>query len=185
MARRLRVVPTGYVYHVGNRGSRRGPLFHDASEFDAFEQQIAVARNMFEVRLIAYCLMSNHLHFLLWPLDDHAISRFMQWLTGTHAQQFRWRTNSIGEGAVYQSRFWAQPTFDALHLLAAWRYIERNPVEAGLVAHAQDWQWSSASTLERSQERLTLDLGPIARPPDWLDLVNASYVDRFIDYVSC
>ena len=136
---------------------------------------------MFAVRIIAYCLMSNHWHFLLWPLEDLALSRFMHWLTGTHARRRRRWTNTVGEGAIYQARFWAQPIFDALHLLAAWRYIERNPVEAGLVTRAEKWPWSSASEVDF--EALKLDLGPVPKPGNWLEIVNAGYVDHLIDYL--
>jgi putative transposase len=184
MARPHRYLPAGYVYHVGNRGSRRGPLFDSAGDFDAFERLVAQARELVAVRIIAYCLMFNHWHFLLWPLDDNAVSSFMHRLNGRHGRRRRWRTKTVGQGAVYQARFWAFPTFDELHTLAAWRYVERNPVEAGLVKQAEHWRWSSASAVNRDTG-LQIDLGPVRRPDNWFDVVNSSSVDRFVDYFDC
>ena len=172
----------GYVYHVGNRGSRKGPLFDSPADFDAFVQLLSMARERHPVRIIAYCLMSNHWHFLLWPMEDGALSRFMHWLTGKHALERRQNTKTVGEGAVYQSRFWAVPMFDPLHLLAAWRYVERNPVEAGLVGRAEEWQWSSACATNTDSGGLNVDLGPLPRTANWLEVVNSSSVDHLIDY---
>jgi len=182
MARRNRDLPAGYVYHVGNRGSRKGPLFDSPADFHAFEQLVAMARNLHPVRILAYCLMFNHWHFLLWPMEDDALSRFMHWVTGRHALLRRRNTQTVGEGAVYQSRFWAIPMLDHWHHLAAWRYVERNPVEAGLVMRAEEWRWSSACQANRANDVLSLDLGPLPRSSDWLEIVNASSVDQLIDY---
>jgi putative transposase len=181
MARRHRELPVGYVYHVGNRGSRKGPLFDSPTDFDAFERLTAMARDRHPVRILSYCLMSNHWHFLVWPMEDGALSDFMHLLTGKHALGRRRKTKTVGEGAVYQSRFWDVPMLDHLHLLAAWRYIERNPVEAGLVTRAEEWRWSSACQT-RGENALSLDLGPVPRSHNWLDIVNASSADHLIDY---
>jgi putative transposase len=182
MARKKRELPAGYVYHVGNRGSRKGPLFDRPADFDGFVELVKLARNLNAVRIVSYCLMSNHWHFLLWPMEDDAISGFMHWLTGQHGLLRRRETNTVGEGAVYQSRFWAVPMLDHLHLLAAWRYIERNPVEASLVERAEEWRWSGACPRNGEDNVLDLDLGPLPRPANWLEVVNASYADHLIDY---
>jgi putative transposase len=184
MARRPRLVPAGFVYHVGNRGSRKGPLFDGPDDYAEFERLVAATRELHAVRIIAYCLMVNHWHFLLWPLADDVLSPFMKSLTETHATDWRRGTKTVGQGAVYQARFWDTPTLDHLHLLAAWRYIERNPVEAGLVARAEDWHWSSAA-IDRPDRALVVDRGPIPRPENWLEIVNSSCVDWIIDYVDC
>ena len=182
MARPPRSVPAGFVYHVVNRGSRRGPLFDTPDGYAQFERLVAVTREQHAVRIIAYCLMFNHWHFLLWPLADDVVSVFMKRLTEAHAARWRQETNTVGQGAVYQARFWDTPMFDTLHLLAAWRYIERNPVAAGLVARAEDGPWSRAA-IDRPDRTLTVDRGPIPRPTNWGDIVNSRCVDWFIDYI--
>ena len=107
----------------------------------------------------------------------------MHWLTGKHARRRRHLTQTRGQGAVYQARFWAHPIYDDLQLLAAWRYIERNPVEAGLVKRAKTGAGRARRRSADEPGRLTLDLGPCRRPVNWLDIVNASYYNQFIDYV--
>ena len=91
--------------------------------------------------------MPNHWHLLLWPEHDGDLSNFLHWVTGTHARRFRKATNTVGQGAVYQSRFVAVGVTDLIHLLNVWRYIERNPVEAGLAALPWEYPWSSAAGL--------------------------------------
>ena len=124
------------------------------------------------MRIVAYCLMPNHWHLLLWPETDRDLSRYLHWVTGTHAHRWRRTTETLGEGAVYQGRFGSTVVLDQLHLLSVWRYIERNPVEAGLTRRCEEWPWSSAAHLVGRHSDLTLDAGPIARPPDWLAIVN-------------
>jgi putative transposase len=171
------------VYHVGNRGSRKGPLFDTWTDYDAFENLVASAREIYSTRITAYCLMENHFHFLVWPHHDDELSQFMHWLTGEHAKRRRRDTDTVGEGAVYQGRFWAFPIFDELHLLAATRYIERNPVEARIVHRAERWTWSSASRFGPAPGGLPVDPGPCPLPADWLEIVNCRYYEPFIDYV--
>jgi len=176
MARQRRCASGGFVYHVTNRGSRKGLLFETREDYIAFERLIAETCEGLDMRINAYCLMRTHWHFLLWPKHDGELSAFMKALTETHAMRWRRQNGTIGQGAVYQSRFVANSMENELHLLTCWRYIERNPIEAGLVSQAQDWPWSSAAPrlLEGEEEKrpFLLDPGPCPRPRDWLRLVN-------------
>ena len=124
------------------------------------------------MRIIAYCLMPNHWHLLLWPSHDGDLSTFLHWVTGTHARRFRRATNTVGQGAVYQSRFVAVGVTDLIHLLNIWRYIERNPVQARLVERAEDWPWSSAADVVGKQNDLILDPAPVSRPLEWSTIIN-------------
>ena len=126
------------------------------------------------MRIIAYCLMVNHWHFLLWPHNDGDVSHFLHWLSGTHASRYRRHTNTVCEGAVYQSRFRDIGVLDSLHFLRICRYIERNPIEARLVNRAEDWEWSSARQRAGPPSViLPMDDGPMPLPPNWLAIVNA------------
>ena len=164
-------MPGGVVYHVYNRGSRKGVVFQSPGDYATFISLTAEARTVRPMRIIAYCLMPNHWHFLLWPEQDGQLSKFMHWLTTTHASHWRRDSLTLGEGAVYQSRFNAVPVTDLAHLLTEWRYVERNPVEAGLVQQAQDWPWSSAAQSSDPALVLSLDRPPIPRPS--LEFINA------------
>ena len=160
------------MYHAVNRGSRKGVLFSNSEEYSAFERLLAQGREHHPVRIICYCLMPNHWHLLLWPQADGQLSKYLHWVTGTHAARWRRRSNTVGQGAVYQSRFRHVPVRDYVQLLATWRYIERNPVGGRLASRAELWEWSSAAHLIRTKPELRLDNGPIARPVDWLEIVN-------------
>jgi REP-associated tyrosine transposase len=96
MARALRMANGGVVHHVFNRGSRRGDLFERPYEFGAFERLLIDARERRPMRILGYCLMRNHWHLLLWPYHDKDLSRFMHWLTGTHALRWRKARSTIG-----------------------------------------------------------------------------------------
>ena len=80
----------------------------DSDRADFLECVARVVRK-WNLRCLAYCLMSNHWHLLLWPEGDYDLSRYMHWLTTTHAAAWRRRTRTTGNGAIYQSRFFALP----------------------------------------------------------------------------
>jgi putative transposase len=164
----------GLVYHVCNRGSRKGILFETATDYSAFLGILADAVATFDMRIISYCLMLNHWHILLWPRVGGELSRFMKSLTETHASRWRWWTGTVGQGAVYQGRFESVPVVSAYQLLIVWRYVERNPVAAGLTVRAEDWKWSSASRNPPHVGRFELTDSPYPRPDDWLEFLHAS-----------
>ena len=175
MARRHRYAPGGSLHHVCNRGSRKGLVFSDAEDYIAFIRLIDEARCLRAMRILAYCLMSNHWHFLLWPEADGDLHRFMHWLTGTHARRWREARGTQGEGAVYQSRYEAVPIEDSWHLLTTWRYVECNPVKANLVARAEDWPWSSAARRAPDNGTLELDTPPVPLPHDWRRILHEGF----------
>ncbi len=121
------------------------------------------------MRLLAYCLMPNHFHLVLWPAGDGDLSAYMMWLGTAHVRRYHEHYHSSGH--VYQGRFRSFPIQDNDHLLTVLRYVERNPVRAGLVQRAQDWRWSSTA-LRPAAEAPALDPGPAVRPIDWLAHVN-------------
>jgi putative transposase len=118
------------------------------------EQVLEEAFQRTRTRILAYCLMSNHWHLLLWPREDDELSEFMRWLTVTHTQRWHANRHTAGTGPIYQGRFKSfQVQSDDLLLTVA-RYIERNALRAKLVAHATDWQWCSLWRRGRSDPEL-------------------------------
>ena len=91
MGRPLRAAQGGLVYHTLNRANARLTIFEDDGDFAAFEGILADAVTRYAMRLLAYCVMPNHFHLLLWPRGEGDLSRFMQWLTLTHTQ--RWHAH--------------------------------------------------------------------------------------------
>jgi putative transposase len=173
MPRRPRIAPGGFSYHVVNRAAGRLTLFESASDFAAFERLLRDVLIETGMRILAYCLMRNHWHLLLWPIADGDLTTFMHRLTSTHARRWVLAHDAVGRGAVYQSRFKSIPVQTNHHLIAVWRYIERNPLRANLVRSAEDWDWSSLS-VTRDRRRVPVLCGsPIDLPSSWADFVNA------------
>jgi putative transposase len=166
MPRTARASVGGYCYHVLNRGNARGQVFHADADYRAFLQTVADTRAFVPMRVLAYCLMPNHFHLVLWPHADGDLSRFLHRLSTAHVRRYHCRYR--GTGHVWQGRFKAFPIQEDEHLLIVLRYVERNPVRAGLVAWAEDWFWSSAA----AEAVVRVDAGPVARLAEWLDWVN-------------
>jgi putative transposase len=171
LPRTARASEGGLCYHVLNRGNARSEVFHKPADYDAFLDAVAESGVRVPVRVLAYCLMPNHFHLVLWPVGDGDLSRFMHWLTTAHVR--RYLTHYGHSGHVWQGRFKAFPVQDDGHLLTVLRYVERNPLRAGLVARAEEWAWSSLHP-GQAQVRPRIDPGPIPRHRDWIERVNAA-----------
>lgn len=172
MPRRWRIASGGLVYHVLNRAVRRDLLFATDADFGAFEDVLLTAVGRWSARLLAYCIMPNHWHLVLWPELDGELSRFMHWLTVTHTQRWHAFHGTAGTGPLYQGRFKAVPIESDQHLLWACRYVERNPVRANLVTRAEDWRWSSMWQRRRNCTDGLLSVWPIPLPANWQEYVN-------------
>src|SRR5688500_5088080 len=125
-------------------------IFREDQDYAAFEavRQEAVERT--QTRLLAYCLLPNHWHLLVWPREHGELSRFVGWLTLTHTQRWHANRHSAGAGHVYQGRFKSFPVQDDDHFYTVARYVERNAVRANLVRRAALWPWSSLGRWLRS-----------------------------------
>jgi putative transposase len=170
MGRPLRPTSADVVYHVLNRANARRTLFEDDGDYAAFERVLTQACERISMRVLAYCVMPNHWHLVVWPRADGDLSRFMNWLTLTHTQRWHQHRHTVGEGHVYQGRFKSFPVESSEYLLTVCRYVERNPIRAGLVARVEHWRWSSAGT----RAAVAFQDWPIARPAQWSDWVNES-----------
>jgi REP-associated tyrosine transposase len=168
MPRSARATPGGYCYHVLNRGNARRTVFHKNADYAAFLKLLQQADERTPIRLIGYCLMPNHFHLVVWPNGDRDLSKYMQWLMTAHVRRYHRHYHSTGH--VWQGRFKVFSIQEDLHLLTVLRYVERNPVRAGLVERAEDWRWSSASP--RLITDPPLHSGPVPRPADWLRYVD-------------
>ena len=124
------------------------------------------------MRLLSYCVMPNHWHFVVWPRRDGDLSEFFRWLTVTHTQRWHAHHRTSGTGPLYQGRFKSFPIQADDHFLTVCRYVERNALRANLVERAEAWQWSSLWRREQGGAASCLADWPLRRPPDWLDFVN-------------
>jgi REP-associated tyrosine transposase len=178
MPRRRRTGSAGLIFHVINRGAKRSQLFESASEYAAFENLLFDTREAVQIPLLAYCLMPNHWHLVVWPERDQDLSQFMHHLTCTHAQRWNARRGISGEGAVYQGRFKAIPVERDDHFLRLCRYVERNPLRAGLVRLVNEWRWSSLWRRLNQCDHRFLAAWPAPRPTHWLDLLQEPAPDE-------
>src|ERR1035437_5317402 len=89
MARKARVIRAGMFYHVLNRSAGRIALFRRDSDYAAFERIMVEAGRRFSLRIVDWCLMKNHWHFVVWPRKSQDLTDYFRWLTHTHAM--RWR----------------------------------------------------------------------------------------------
>ncbi len=176
MGRPPRAAEGGLVYHALNQANARMAIYTDEGDYAAFERVLAEAVSRHDVRLLAYCVMPNHFHLLLWPKADGDLSRFMRWLTLTHTQRWHAHRHSAGSGHLYQGRFKSFPVQSDDHFLTVCRYVERNALRAGLAAQAEQWRWCSLrrhAAAPPPPPGPTLSPWPVRRPDDWVDRVNA------------
>src|SRR5215212_918100 len=145
MPRRARSIVGGYAYHVLNRANGRLRLFKKNADFAAFDKLLAEAYQRVPLRIIGYTVMGNHWHFVVWPLQRQhdQVTEFFRWLTLTHSQRWHAHHGTSGMGHVYQGRFKSFPIAADEHLVRVLRYVERNPLRAGLVDTAEAWPWGS------------------------------------------
>ena len=180
MPRRHRYAPPDSVHHTINRGNDRRRLFRSKADFEAFLDLMAWAKHRSPIRILAYCLMENHWHMVLWPDRPHAISSFLQRLCTAHSLHLRRMTATSGYGHIYQDRYHAFLVESEAYYFHALRYVEANPLRAGLVPSSQEWPWSSL--VERmTGDRGLLDEGPLALPATWPDLVDQRVPDGVLD----
>ncbi len=155
MARPLRIEFEDAVYHVTSRGDRREPIYRDDGDRHLQLDILAQAMERFDAQVLAFCQMGNHYHLVLHTRQAN-LSRLMRHVNGVYTQAFNRRHGLVGH--LFQGRFKAILVDRNSHLLALCRYVERNPVAAGLVHKPQDWPWASC--------RAHVGLQPT---PPWLD----------------
>jgi putative transposase len=146
-------------------------IFGSSEDYTAFVTLMRVAASKFAVRLLAYCLMPNHWHLVLVATEEAAVSAYMRWLTGTHVRRYHQAHGLVGTGHLYQGRYTSVPVQADHHLLVVLRYVEANPVKAGLAERAEDWPWSSLGAPAAVRTSLVSE-DVVARPPDWIAWVN-------------
>lgn len=174
MPRALRVDKAGLIYHVINRANEREEIFKSRYDYDFFEKLIYKAWTKTGMRIYSYSIMPNHWHFVVSPVCDGGLCSFFRWLTLTHSQYHRNSTGTVGNGHLYQGRYKSFIVSSDSHFLRLCKYVERNPLRAGLVEKAEFWGWSSLYKRINRGRRFCKFLSewPIQQPLDYLDWVN-------------
>jgi putative transposase len=166
MARLARVVAAGVPHHVTQRGNRRQQVFFSAEDYEAYRTLLAEGCRAAGVEVWGYCLMPNHVHLILTPADEGGLRAALGEAHRRYSRRVNFREG--WRGYLWQGRFASAP-MDEAHLLAAARYVELNPVRAGLTKRAQDWPWSSARAHVSGRDDGLVQARPLLdRAPDWL-----------------
>ena len=188
MGRAKRIILGGYVYHVLNRANGGLRVFRKRGDFAAFEEILAQGLERVDMRICGYCIMSNHWHLLLWPREDGDLSDYMRWVTLTHTQRYHAAHGTTGIGHLYQGRYKSFPVQGDSHHLTVLRYIEANPLRAGIVDDPKDYPWSSFNARKGADKPFNLCDGPVEIPSHWGQLVKRNIVspdgDRIVNSIS-
>jgi putative transposase len=171
MARLPRIVIPGCPHHVLQRGNRRQTVFF--SDFDKYTY-IEYLRNeiiQYEIDIWAYCIMDNHVHLVAVPKHIDSLAKG---IGSAHRSYTRMINSREGwRGYLWQGRFLSCP-LDRKHLFAAVRYIERNPVRAGLVGKPEDYMWSSARAhIYKTNDILLSDTVFIEQIDNWREYLQS------------
>lgn len=171
MPRLARVVIPGYPHHIIQRGNRRQVVFFNDGDRFEYLNLISEYTRANGIEIWAYCLMDNHVHLITVPQESESLAGAIGEVHRRYTRHINFREG--WRGYLWQGRFMSYP-MDDRHLFSAVRYVEKNPVRAGLVKRAEDYRWSSASAhvyhlkndIISFNERLIRMIG------DWAEYLN-------------
>ena len=179
MPRMARLVIPGYPHHVTQRGSRRQVTFFEDADYVAYLKLIETTKTAADVEIWAYCLMPNHVHMVAVPQESQGLAKM---LSITHHCYAR-RVNAVHgwRGHLWQERFHSF-VMDEAHLLAAVRYIELNPVRAGLCREVDQWRWSSVHAHFRGESDAIVTTAPMLEMvSDWRQYLSLDRTPKLTD----
>jgi putative transposase len=158
MPRNSRCVVPGLAYHVTQRGSNRERVFFCASDYHMYLALIREHAAHANVRVLTYCLMTNHVHLILVPEEADSLAVLLRWVHGRYSQYLNTRRHRSGH--LWQSRFYSCPLSEN-RMWIALRYVEQNPCRAVIAARPEQYRWSGAEAhlvtgVDRSK---VLDMG--------------------------
>ena len=172
MPRLARLVVPGLPHHVTQRGNRRQQTFFCEDDYAAYVELMADWCRERGVEIWAYCLMPNHVHLIAVPQSEDGLARAVGEAHRRYTRRINFRQK--WRGYLWQGRF-ASFVMDEPYLLAAARYVELNPVRAGLAADAGNWRWSSAKAHLSGRDDPLVRVAPmLAMVPDWRGLLDSA-----------
>lgn len=178
MGRLARVVVPGYPHHVTQRGARNQQTFFKEDDYRMYIDLLSRARRRFDAEILAYCLMPNHVHSIVVPHSFKSLSDLLRYTHQSYAHAINAREG--WQGHLWQERFHSC-VMDESHLLAAVRYVELNPVRAGICRHPGDWAWSSYRAHVNAQDDGLVTVQPmLERIVDWRRFVRSEGQDAVV-----
>jgi putative transposase len=172
MPRIARIVAPGHPHHVTQRGNNGAVTFFDDEDRQTYLKLLHKYSRRHSLQLWAYCLMDNHVHLLAVPDKEDSLSRGVGLTNQVYTQYLNQKLKQGGR--IWQNRFFSCIVEDDAYLWTVARYIENNPVKAGLANRAENYRWSSAKThINDTKDDLLTE-------PSWLSLNNRKAYARFI-----
>ena len=177
MARLPRMVLPGVPHHVTQRGNRRERTFFEDGDYALYLDLLAEASDRHGVEIWSYCLMPNHVHIIAVPRDADGLGRTFRHVHRHYTGYVNARMRVTGH--LWQGRF-GSVAMDEEHLYAALRYVALNPVRARLVAHAEDWRWSSVRAHYAGQDDGVVRVAPaLERVGDFRAFLGEEFDEAF------
>jgi len=182
MPRIARAVAQGYPHHVTQRGNYRQTVFEEDGDFIQYKTWLKEYGKKFGMEIWAYCLMTNHVHFVCVPRREDSLAKTFNTLHMRYSQYFNRKKGSIGH--LWQGRFFSC-SLDEAHLYAAIRYIEKNPARAKIVRSPENYKWSSAKSHIKSETDPVLwgDCNLTTRIQDWRGYLMEKEDDRLVSAI--
>jgi len=172
MPRIARIIAPGYPHHVTQRGNNRMTVFFDDEDRQIYLDILTLYAQKNSLQIWAYCLMDNHLHLVAVPEKEHSLARGVGLTNQVYTQYLNRKLNQSGR--IWQNRFFSCIVENNQYLWAVARYVECNPVKAGLIGSAEEYPWSSAKA------HLSGENNPLLHQSAWLDPAEQ---DSYADYV--
>lgn len=160
MPRIARIIAAGHPHHITQRGNNRATVFFDDDDRQTYLNLLLKYTRKYNVALWAYCLMNNHVHLLAVPETDTGLARGIGMTNMLYTQYVNRKLDQSGR--IWQNRFFSCIVESNQYLWSVARYIERNPVKAGLAVHAHEFRWSSAAA------HVTGSSDPLLTGESWL-----------------
>ncbi len=181
MPRPLRICLPDMVYHVLNRGNNQQAIFIDDGDYPCYLDVLKRYKVRFGFKLFSYCLMTNHVHLLIKTSSQGTVSDIVKVLTISHTRRYHYRYQTSGH--VWQGRFKSPIVSDDEYLLTLMRYIEQNPVRAGMVKHPQEYRFSSyrENSVENISSLIDKEENPVFMA---LGSTHTDRLQRYKDFAS-
>jgi REP element-mobilizing transposase RayT len=170
MSRRIKAQADHY-YHINNRGVERRPIFLDRQDYGFFKARLKKYATECEVSVLAYCCMPNHYHLLIHAMKEDSLSKMLHRLQTSYAGYFNKRYSH--SGYVFQGRYNGKEIRSTTYLAWLLCYIHLNPVDAGLVRHAEQWQYSDYSQYQKEPNPMVIK-----------KLLDLTYADIMNEYLA-
>jgi putative transposase len=179
MPRIQRALQDDGFFHVLNRGNAKKIVFHNTLDYSRFLDNMKTSRENYPIDLFAYCLMPNHFHFIVRPNVAQYLSKWMHLLLTKYVRYYHKKHNSSGH--IWQGRFKSFLIQDDDHLVTVLRYVEGNPVRAGLVNSSVEWKWVSLNERWNRNTDILSDIDLIGPPKEWTDYVDTPLTEAELE----